>query len=51
MLFRSMRLYFTAYNPWIIMNDSKLDGIDPETGGSDAFPTYKQFVFGINLTL
>ncbi|WP_289632055.1 TonB-dependent receptor [uncultured Duncaniella sp.] len=50
-LVERMRLYFTAYNPWIIMNDSKLDGIDPETGGSDAFPTYKQFVFGINLTL
>ncbi len=46
-----MRLYFTAYNPWIIVNDSKLKGTDPETGGSDAFPTYKQFVFGINLTL
>ncbi|MDE5919227.1 MAG: TonB-dependent receptor, partial [Duncaniella sp.] len=36
-----MRLYFTAYNPWIIVNDSKLKGTDPETGGSDAFPTYK----------
>ena len=46
-----LRLYFTAYNPLIIVNDSKLKGTDPETGGSDAFPTYKQFVFGINLTL
>ncbi len=46
-----LRLYFTAYNPWIIVNDSKLKGTDPETGGSDAFPTYKQFVFGVNLTL
>ena len=25
-------------------------GTDPEMNGSDAFPTYKQFVFGINLT-
>ena len=30
--------------------ESKLDGTDPEMGGSDTFPTYKQFVFGVNLT-
>lgn len=46
-----LRVYATAYNPWIIVKDSKLKGTDPEMGGSDAFPTYKQFVFGINLTL
>lgn len=46
-----LRVYFTAYNPWIIVNDRRLKGTDPETGGSDAFPTYKQFVFGLNLTL
>ncbi|MDE6692485.1 MAG: TonB-dependent receptor, partial [Muribaculaceae bacterium] len=46
-----LRVYFTAYNPWIIVNDARLKGTDPETGGSDAFPTYKQFVFGLNLTL
>lgn len=45
-----LRVYFTAYNPWIIVNDRRLKGTDPETGGSDAFPTYKQFVFGLNLT-
>lgn len=50
-LIERLRVYATAYNPWIIVNDSKLKGTDPETGGSDAFPTYKQFVFGINLTL
>lgn len=44
------RFYFTAYNPFIVCN-SRLKGTDPETGGSDAFPTYKQFVFGINLTM
>lgn len=49
-LIERLRVYGTAYNPWIIVNDSKLKGTDPETGGSDAFPTYKQFVFGINLT-
>lgn len=50
-LIERLRIYGTAYNPWIIVKDSKLKGTDPETGGSDAFPTYKQFVFGINLTL
>lgn len=45
-----LRVYFTAYNPCIIVNDARLKGTDPETGGSDAFPTYKQFVFGLNLT-
>ncbi len=49
-LIERLRVYFTAYNPWIIVNDSKLKGTDPETGGSDVFPTYKQFVFGVNLT-
>ena len=50
-LIERLRIYGTAYNPCIIVKDSKLKGTDPETGGSDAFPTYKQFVFGINLTL
>lgn len=45
-----LRIYGTAYNPWIIVNDSKLKGTDPEMGGADNFPTYKQYVFGINLT-
>ncbi|MDD7334983.1 MAG: TonB-dependent receptor [Prevotella sp.] len=49
-LIQKARVYFTAYNPWIIC-DSKLKHTDPEMGGNDAFPTYKQFVFGINITL
>lgn len=49
-LIERCRFYATAYNPWIIVNDAKLKGTDPETGGSDSFPTYKQFVFGVNLT-
>lgn len=44
------RLYFTAYNPWIICKESQLKGTDPEMGGADAFPTYKQYVFGVNIT-
>ena len=49
-LIQKCRFYFTAYNPWIFCMESKLDGTDPEMGGSDTFPTYKQFVFGVNLT-
>ncbi len=46
------RIYATAYNPFIFAKNSQLDklDIDPETGGSDSFPTYKQFVFGVNIT-
>ena len=40
-LIERLRIYGTAYNPCIIVKDSKLKGTDPETGGSDAFPTYK----------
>lgn len=43
------RVYFTAYNPFIFCT-KQLRGTDPETGGSDSFPTYRQFVFGVNLT-
>lgn len=44
------RLYATAYNPFLYVKDKELKGTDPETNGSDAFPLYKQFVFGINIT-
>jgi TonB-linked SusC/RagA family outer membrane protein len=49
-LMEKCRFYFTAYNPWIICKESKLKGTDPEMGGADDFPTYKQFVFGVNIT-
>jgi hypothetical protein len=49
-LMEKCRFYVTAYNPFIFAKDSKLKDTDPETGGSDAFPTYKQFVFGVNIT-
>ena len=44
------RFYFTAYNPFLYVKDKQLRGTDPETNGSDAFPLYKQYVFGVNLT-
>jgi len=49
-LMDKVRFYFTAYNPYIYCKESKLKDTDPEMGGSDAFPTYKQFVFGVNIT-
>ena len=44
-----LRVYFTAYNPLIVAN-SLLKDTDPETNGSDSFPTYREFVFGVNVT-
>ncbi|MCM1077577.1 MAG: TonB-dependent receptor [Bacteroides sp.] len=49
-LIERLRIYATAYNPVIIVNDRKLKGTDPEQGGVASFPTYKQLVFGVNLT-
>ena len=49
-LIEKCRFYFTAYNPWIFCMEGKLNGTDPEMGGSDTFPTYKQYVFGVNIT-
>jgi TonB-linked SusC/RagA family outer membrane protein len=49
-LMEKARIYVTAYNPFIFAKDSKLKDTDPETGGSDSFPTYKQYVFGVNIT-
>lgn len=44
-----VRFYATAYNPFIVAT-SVLKDTDPETGGNDAFPTYREFVFGVNVT-
>ena len=49
-LMEKLRVYFTAYNPAIWVKDKQLKDTDPETNGSDAFPTYRQFVFGVNVT-
>jgi TonB-linked SusC/RagA family outer membrane protein len=43
------RFYVTAYNPYVLAFDKQLSGTDPESNGSDAFPLYKQYVFGINI--
>ncbi|PWV56902.1 TonB-dependent receptor [Chitinophaga sp. S165] len=44
------RIYATAYNPLIYTRNKDLRGTDPETDGSDTFPLFATFVFGMNLT-
>lgn len=45
-----LRVYGTAYNPLIYTRSRLLKNVDPETGGTDSFPLYKQIVFGVNLS-
>ncbi len=47
-----LRVYATCYNPFIYAMNKQLRDldVDPETNGSDNFPTYRQFVFGVNFT-
>ncbi|HJT75496.1 MAG TPA: hypothetical protein VJ720_15775, partial [Chitinophaga sp.] len=44
------RIYATAYNPLIYTKNKALKGTDPETGGSDTFPLFTTYVFGMNIT-
>lgn len=48
--FSRCRFYATAYNPFIYAKSHLLKELDPESGGSDSFPLYKQIVFGVNLS-
>ncbi len=45
-----LRIYGTAYNSLILPFKSELKNTDPENGGSDTFPLYKEYVIGINLS-
>lgn len=45
-----LRVYGTAYNPLIFAKNPLLKDVDPETGGTDSFPLYKQIVFGLNVS-
>lgn len=47
----NLRVYATAYNPFIFSKSHLLKNVDPENGGADSFPLFKQFVFGVNLSL
>jgi TonB-linked SusC/RagA family outer membrane protein len=44
-----VRFYATAYNPIIFTKEKALKGTDPETNGSDNFPLFRTYVFGINI--
>ena len=50
LLMSNARVYATAYNPFVFTKEDKLKGTDPENGGSDTFPLYSSFVFGINVS-
>lgn len=45
-----LRFYCTAYNTLIIPFKDALKNTDPENGGSDTFPLYKEYVIGFNLS-
>ncbi len=47
----NLRLYMTAYNPFVFSRSHLLKDVDPENGGSDSFPLFKQVIFGLNLSL
>lgn len=47
----SLRLYATSYNPFVFSRSHLLKDVDPENGGSDSFPLFKQVIFGLNLSL
>lgn len=44
------RIYATVHNPFIFTKSHLLNDVDPETGADDSFPTYKQIVFGVNVS-
>jgi TonB-linked SusC/RagA family outer membrane protein len=44
------RVYATAYNVFVLPFNSALKNTDPENNGSDSFPLYKTFLFGLNLS-
>lgn len=47
---QKLRFYGTVTNPFVFAKSDLLKDVDPETGGSDSFPLYKQVVFGVNLS-
>jgi len=46
----NLRVYGTLYNPFIFAKSHLLKDVDPETGGDDSFPLYRQMVFGVNVS-
>ena len=46
-----LRVYSTAHNAFVLNRSHLLKDVDPENGGADSFPLFKQIVFGINISL
>lgn len=47
---KKLRVYGTVNNPFIFTKSDLLKDIDPESGGGDTFPLFKQVIFGVNLS-
>ena len=47
---QKLRVYGTVYNAFIFPFKDALKDTDPENGGSDTFPLYKEYVIGINIS-
>ena len=45
-----LRVYATAYDPFIFAKEKLMRDLDPENNGASNFPLTKRFVFGVNVT-
>ena len=45
-----LRVYATAYDPFIFAKEKLMRDLDPERNGASNFPLTKRFVFGVNVT-
>lgn len=45
-----LRVYATAYDPFIFAKEELMRELDPERNGASNFPLTKRFVFGVNVT-
>ena len=45
-----LRVYATAYDPFIFAKEELMRDLDPERNGASDFPLTKRFVFGVNVT-
>lgn len=45
-----LRIYATAYDPFIFAKEELMRDLDPERNGASNFPLTKRFVFGVNVT-
>lgn len=45
-----LRVYATAYDPFVFAKEELMRDLDPERNGDSTFPLTKRFVFGVNVT-